>query len=249
MTKTRALVLALLLLPALAVADVSTSLRDGNAAATANDWPRVSALVDPLLTQQLGRTDLAEAHRLAGLAAFFTNRYDEAELHFLAYQRLELDGQLDPSVYPPEAISFFANVRQKHWSELRALRPKPKGSIWLALLPPIGQLQNGERTKAIVVGSALGVFAVANLTSYIVLRSWCTRVAGTLGNSATCDDDVNRYRSASTLRTVNLLAGIGVIASYVYGVYDGVSGYRRRTREMQAIPYVTGSSVGISLSW
>lgn len=245
--------LVLVALATLAHADASTTLRDGNTAASnassPEEWANVAALIEPLLAQQLSKPDQAEAYRLAGLAAFFTARYELADTYFFEYLKRELDGQLDPSTYPPEVVSFFARVRQNHYAELRALRPKPKGSIWLSLLPPIGQFQNGEKVKGIVVGSALGAFLVTSIASYVVLRNWCTQVAGSSGSSATCDDGGDRYRSAQTLQTVNLVAGIGFAAMYVYGLYDGVTGYRRRTREMAAMPMITGSTVGVSIAW
>ncbi|HET7503254.1 MAG TPA: hypothetical protein VFK02_19675, partial [Kofleriaceae bacterium] len=79
----------------------SAALRDGNTAAMAGDWQRVAQLVNPLLRQELSIPDLAEAHRLAGLAAFFQLRSADAEAHFLAYLRIDLDGRLDPALYPP----------------------------------------------------------------------------------------------------------------------------------------------------
>lgn len=80
--------------------DASTSelLRQGNTAALAGDWPRVSQLVEPLLQRALAATDLAEAHRLAGLAALFQQHDDAAERHFLAYLRLAPTGRLDPAI-------------------------------------------------------------------------------------------------------------------------------------------------------
>ena len=249
----RAFALALVLIPAIAIADPSTTLRDANGAASSNDWARVQQLVGPLLAGQMSRTDEAEAHRLAGLAAFFTNRYDEADAQFLAYMKLELDGQLDPVVYPPEVIAFFVNVRQRHDAELRALRPKPKGSIFLSLLPPAGQFQNHQPTKGIVVGSLLGAFLTTQIVTYAVLSKWCTVDAGPSGSKATCDDSGNHASTANNLRTVNLLAGVGFVATYLYGVYDGVSTYRKRRREMSMMPYMTtsptSSTIGLSLSW
>src|SRR5262245_42539088 len=82
--------------PEAATSDV---LRDGNTAALAGDWPRVATLVDPLLGRRLAAADLGEAHRLAGIAAFFQQRNDQAEAHFLAYLRIDLDGRLDPALY------------------------------------------------------------------------------------------------------------------------------------------------------
>jgi hypothetical protein len=76
----------------------SDVLRDGNTAALAGDWQRVADLVDPLLREQLPVADLAEAHRLAGIAAFFAQRAASAEQHFVTYLRIEPDGRLDPAL-------------------------------------------------------------------------------------------------------------------------------------------------------
>lgn len=219
----------------------SEALRDGNAAAMAGDWLRVAQLVDPLLTSQLQPADLAEAHRLAGLAAFFQGQKATAEAQFLAYLRIDLDGQLDPALYPPEAVIFFNDVKTKHKSELRARRPKSKRYWILNLVPPFGQFQNGHRTKGFILGGTIAAMAIGNATSFFVLRSWCTEVIGDGGSSVTCDDSKDRVRSANQLRTVNIVTGIGLILSYAYGVYDGVQGYRRRTRETAVQPFVSAS--------
>src|SRR5262249_9194430 len=68
--------------PAPASSDPAVVLREANTAATGGDWARVSALLAPLLQRQLEQADLAEAHRLAGLAAFFANQTQLAEQHF-----------------------------------------------------------------------------------------------------------------------------------------------------------------------
>jgi hypothetical protein len=243
----RSAALALCAMTALASAqpaDPSASLHDANAAATAGDWARVSALVDPLLARQLAHADLAEAHRLAGLAAFFAEHTAEAEAHFLAYLKLELDAQLDPALVPPEAVTFFNDVKVRHAAELRALRPPPKRYWILNAFPPFGQLQNGERTKAIVLGSALGAFAIANVTSFFVLRSWCTTTSGPNGTGASCDTTVDHSHASASLRTLNIASGIGFLATYAFGVYDGVVGYRRRTREHYLAPYASSSNDG-----
>lgn len=217
----------------------SDVLRDGNAAATAGDWATVDKLVQPLLAQQLASADLAEAHRLAGLAAFFKGDKPTAEHNFLSYLRIDLDGQLDPTLYPPEVITFFSNVKAKHNAELRARRKQPKRSWLLTLLPPLGQIQNGEPTKAFLVGGIMGAFLIGNVSSFFILRSWCTQVSGDEGSSLTCDDSKDRANAASQLRTINIVTGVGLILSYAYGVYDGVQGYRRKTREQRIQPFVT----------
>lgn len=225
------------------------TLLDANEAASSGDWPRVAAIVDPLLRgASLSKADRAEAFRLAGLAAYFQQQPDRADTLFFEYLRNDLEGRLDPALYPPDVVSFFETVKIRHAAELRALRPKQKRYLVLNLLPPWGQFQNGERTKGWVIAGALGTFAVANATSFFVLRSWCTRVTGFGGSSATCD---GHESGAKRLAVVNVLSGIGLIGTYIYGVYDGVRGHRRHNRAERAYgPYVTVSNestlVGVS---
>jgi hypothetical protein len=221
-----------------AAADPASALRDANAAATAGEWERVQSLADGLLgpsQAELAPTDRAEADRLAGLASFFLQRKAAAETYFVAYLKLDLDGHLDPAVYPPEVVNFFNEVRARHAGELHAVRPQPKRYWPLALLPPVAQFQNGERVKGIVVGSLLGALLATNITTYFVLRSWCHNPG------STCDaSGKNHFRSAETLSGVNALTGVGFILTYAYGVWDGVRGYRRRSVELA--PYMNATS-------
>jgi len=236
----------------------SDALREANDAAAAGDWARVSALVDPLLAPLLDPrfdprlapspsrgalppADLAEAHRLSGIAAFYQQRRNAAEAHFLAYLKIDLDGRLDPALYPPEVVGFFDEVRTKHQAELRARRPKARRYWLLNLIPPGGQIQNREIGKAWVIGSLLGAFVVGNVTTYLVLRSWCTQVSGDRGSSVTCDEGTDHARTASTLRVLNIVSGVGLIATYFFGAYDGAAGYRRQT---PARPYLAGVAGG-----
>jgi hypothetical protein len=219
--------------------DPAATLRDANTAATQGEWDRVSQTVEPLLAQSLEPADLAEAHRLAGLAAYFHGNKPLAESHFLAYLRLDLQGHLDPALYPPEVTSFFDDVRVRHAAELRARAPHAKRRWYLTLVPYAAQEQNGDRTKGIVLASLVGAFAITNVTTYFVLRSWCH------DQGSTCDaSGTNHFHAAQRLQTVNVVAGLGLIATYLYGVYDGVSGYRRRDREQSFAPYATSTNTG-----
>jgi hypothetical protein len=219
--------------------DPAAALRDANAAATAGEWDRVAATVDPLLAHSLGPADLGEAHRLAGLAAFFHNQRDAAEFHFLAYLRLDLQGHLDPALYPPEAVNFFEGVRARHAAELRARAPKGKRYWVVAPIPVASQIQNGERTKGIVIGSLIGAFAITNVTTYLVLRSWCQDTGSTCDKTGT-----DHYKAAQNLSSVNVASGIALIAVAAYGVYDGVVGYRRRSRQLTLEPYANPTTSG-----
>jgi hypothetical protein len=115
------------------------------------------------------------------------------------------------------------------------------------LLPPLAQLQNGERGKGVAIGSLLGTFAIVNLTSFLVLRSWCDEQVGPAGASAGCDRDANRNAAAATLRSLNLAAGVGLIATYLYGVYDGVRGYRRTRLSTTLAPYATSTNMSATV--
>lgn len=235
-----ALLLALALLavaaPAHADTDAAEILGRANSAATAGDWAEVSRALQPLGRPgtELADSDRAELYRLSGLVAFFEHRLEDADSAWLAYLRLDLDGRLDPSTVPPEAIAFFEDVRARHGAELRALRPKvaPARRSWvLNLLPPVGQIQNREPVRAWLFGGALVALIGANLGSYAILRSWCSE------SDATCDG----HRSgARTLRVVNLVSGVGAIATYILGVVDGFRGQRRR----MAVQVTSGSQGG-----
>lgn len=212
----------------------SEVLRSSMDAATAGDWGKVSQMIETLLRGQLGQAELAEAHRLAGLAAFFQGRKSDAERHFLAYLQLDLDGQLDAALYPPDVIVFFTDVKAKNNAELRARRPKQKRYAFISVLPPAAQFQNGDNTKGAILATALTLFGATNLVTYGLLNSWCD-------DDRTCDSNGrDRTSAAGKARVVNLVSGIGFVLTFAYGVFDGVSGYRRDTRE-RATAYVSSS--------
>ena len=230
----------------------SAALREANDAATQGDWSKVDALVQPLLARQLDRADLAEAYRLAGIAALFADppRRDVAESHFLAYLKIDFDAHLDPALYPPEVVTFFNEVRARHSPELEATRPKKRYAV-LALLPPFGQFQNGDRTKGWVITGLFGTLAIADVTAFLLRRRWCTHVTSPSGNSSyVCD---GHYDGARTARTVQIATTLGLLITYVYGVYDGVRGYRRESRERALAPYASptnqGAVIGVQMKF
>ena len=218
--------------------DPATILRAADAEGAAGDWQRAGALVASLDLAHLDRADLAEARRLRGLAAFFAGDTAAADRELYAWLQLDLDARLDPAVTPPEAVTFFEGVRTRHEAELRALRPKHKTSA-LNLLPPLGQFQNGDRTKGwIIAGTGVALLAV-DLGSYAMLRHWCSSA------DLTCDDGGNRVGSSRTMREVNLISGSALVALYVYGVVDGYWNYRSPHRELLVVPSDGGAQVMI----
>lgn len=220
---------------------LAADLEAATAAAEARDWPAVIALVTAItLDERADRRDRAEAHRLRGLAAFAGGDQVGAETHFLAYLKLDLDGALDPVNDTPEAIAFFAGVKQRHAAELRALRPRPRASFALNLLPPAGQFQNREPTKAWVLAAGGTALLATNLGTYVALRRWCDEA------DDTCGDHTD---GARIVRAVNLVSGAALIGLYLYGVYDGVKHYRRTPRAGVApLAFSTAGGGGLGIS-
>ena len=169
-----------------------------NAAATAGEWSRVDPRSSqPLLGAQLAAADLAEAHRLAGLAAYFQQRaLVAADPHFLAYLRDRSRWRTSiRSLYPPEVVTFFQRRQMSSTrAELRARRPKAQALLrYCILIPPGGQFQNGDRTKAYVIGGLLGSVrdgesSPPSRPAFVVHRAG----AANGGSSATCDEGNDR---------------------------------------------------------
>jgi hypothetical protein len=90
----------------------------------------------------------------------------------------------------------------------------------------------------------LGAFLVVNLTTYAYLRMWCNHTDGSSGGAYTCDEDGEHTAAARRLRPFNVGSGIAFLLTYTYGVYDGVRGYRRHSREQAMRPFVDAGSGG-----
>jgi hypothetical protein len=216
-------------------ADPADVLVDASAALGSGDHRRAAALAGQIARDRrpIERKDRAEAWRVLGLAEYALGRRAEAEAAFYACLRLHPDARLDPVLVPPDVIHFFEEVRARHKAELDALRPRPKRRRWFMLnfAPPGGQLQNGETTKAWIIGSAGAALVATNITTYVFLRRWC----GSAGGSSTCDDAPSTD-AARTMQIVNLASGVGALGLYAYSVIDGLRGYRQRNEEAAPAP-------------
>lgn len=193
------------------------------------------------------RQDRAEAYRIYGLALFFLDKRGLAEKALLSYLKLEPNAHLDPAQAPPEALVFFADVRARHAATIAASRPKPRRKMhwYLNLAPPFGQFQNGHRGKAWLIAVAGTLSLAMNVTTFLVLRSWCD------GATGVC----TREDSARKLEVVNLASGVAAIGLYAYGVLDGFHHYRRIRRQerrgfrMAITPETGGARLTLSASF
>jgi hypothetical protein len=212
---------------ATAPATPAGALEAASAALQAGDFGQAASLAGPVArgtaagAAGLARADRAEAWRLLALSLYFLGRADGAEAAFLEYLKLDVDAHLDPALVPPEALTFFEDVRTRHASELARYRPRPRRSLLPALLPPLGQFQNGDHLKGWIIGGAELALLTTNLTSYMLLRRWCDT------EDQTCAGHVNDARTA---RTVNIVSGVALLGVVAYGIVDGVIGHRRQAR-------------------
>ena len=221
----------------------TTLLIEAGVAADQGDWPTVIARASPVAHDPRQRVaDRAEAHRLLGLAAYAQGRVDDADRELFAYLRLDLDGHLDPHLYPPETVAYLESVRARHAGELRALRPRPPRTVLVNFLPPFGQFQNGERTKGWILAGLGGGLLAANVATYVIVRRWCDEDDGT------CEvDGRSRRETADGLLTINHVAGAAAIAVYAYGVIDGFRQYRRRPAVIVA-PVASGEGAMLGVA-
>lgn len=215
--------------PSRSLADI---LADAQRALDAGEYQQVIEQIKPMLQRgpqddpariAADRSDRAEAWRLYGLALFYLERYEPARIAFFEYLKLDVDARLDPSLVPPEVVAFFEDVRARNAAELRKYRPKPRRrrSWALNLVPPAGQFQNGDPKKGWLIAGVGSAALISNLTTYLVLRSWCDPDTGVCRSGGE-----SREGQAKVLRTINLTSGAVFVGVLAYGVIDGFIGYR-----------------------
>lgn len=216
------------------------------AAVDDKDWERVVVLIGDVPTDpNVSSADHAESHRLLGIAEFYRQRYDNAEAHFHAYLRIELDGQLDIGLHSPDVVQFFDNVKAKHAAELRSLRPRTRRWAVLNFVPPAGQFQNRQHLKGWVLGGLGAALLATNISTYVMLDNWCNDV------DRTCESGMeSRAERARTMRKVNTATGVALIGLYIYGVVDGFRHYRRARATVTVTPVTVGihGGAGIGLT-
>lgn len=230
-------------------------IAEANASLEVGDFERAEVSVRAIIGRvAASKEERAEAFRILGLLKFNEQANAEARAAFLEYLRLNPDAHLDPAMVTPEAITLLEDVRARNLAELDAYRQKPekKRYLLLNLVPAAGQIQNGERTKGILLASGMGLLLATNLGSYFTLKSYCDEVDRTCSSG-----DEDRTATARNLQSVNVLSGIGLLSLYAYSVVDGYLGYKRHSERQkgrdhmsfQVIPVPGSTSVAFRLSF
>jgi hypothetical protein len=153
----------------------------------------------------------AQAFRWLGIGLFLTNRPLGAETAFTELLRKDPKSRLDPTTTRPELVAFFENLRRQH-----LVRQRSERKLFWNFLPPVGQFQNEDNGKGWLILGVGIASAATTATSYALHRSWRQPYRGSK------HPDI-----APTLVIVNAISGGILIATYLYGVIDGLVGYNR----------------------
>jgi len=106
-------------------------------------------------------------------------------------------------------VAFFESLRHQQMAKQRSTR-----KMYWNFVPPVGQFQNDDNVKGWVL-LGVGVLAAATTATTFVLDAKWRRGNGTS----------DRPDTATNFRTVNAISGGILIATYLYGVFDGLIGY------------------------
>jgi hypothetical protein len=216
----------------------AAALRRGLEAFEYGQHAAAVAVLRPLIEGELlGGADRLQALRAYAVSQFLLGQRGAANGAFLLLLQGDANARLDPALVPPEAISFFEEVRVRNRAAIARVVRAQRLSAWPNLLPPLGQFQNRQPAKGwLVLGLEVGALAL-NLSTYFVARSMP-------GADGTVESE-SRFTTVKTLNSVGLLLVAGVV---VYGIVDGFYYYRARAALDTALaPSVTQGGGGLSV--
>lgn len=219
---------------------------------------------------------VVEAHRLLALSYLLQKKEVEAEQEATSLFLLRPTFQLDPIVDPPMAVSFFENVRKQHADKIVELRERAKKdaaaraieaervkrehaervyiertvehhSRLIATVPfGVGQLQNGQTTKAALFASGEILFGALSLGGYLALEQKYPVDPGTNKRYFPTGEE----NTARALIGLQLGAGIAFWATLAWGLIDAHVLFRRevvKTRELAQPPRGTKTSSSVTI--
>ena len=200
--------------------DAASSLKRVRASYEYGDIDDVVEWARPVAEGRLAATPMERAHalRYLGIGLYLTGRAPGAEAAFFELLRLRADSTLDPRTTRPDVVTFFEQVRARHADQIHAAARENNHKIFaLNFLPPVGQFQNGQRGKGLVLAGLELASLATTVTTYALLSHWQQ-------SDLTCDKSVG-YDTCHTIRTVNWVALGAFITAYGVGVLDALGNY------------------------
>jgi hypothetical protein len=176
---------------------------------------RLRPLVETRVLQD--RADQGEALRAYGISLYLVGARAGAERAFRDLLRVEPTARLDPAFVRPEVVDFFEAVRRRHRAEQNEIRRHSSSSA-PNLLPPWGQLRNGQRTKGFLILGGEALLLVTTVASFALLKSW----EGPAREFSGHED------AFAPLRAVNLISAAALAGLVIYGIADGYIHYWRQ---------------------
>jgi len=190
--------------------------------------------------QLTAEEDIVTAREMLGLCYFYIGREQQARKEFTALLYLRPGHRLDPFLIPPPAVAFFDRIRNEPRMKARlekiekerqaALEKKNKKpprtlvrrifferdrlrrSRLIAFLPfGLGQFQNGDSIKGILLATGGGLSLTANIVCYSLLVA----LANDNGNYAREDLDLARGLKIGQYVSLGIFA-----AGWIYGAID-----------------------------
>ena len=223
--------------------DAASSLKRVRASYEYGDIDDVVEWARPVAEGRLPGTAAERAHalRYLGIGLYLTGRAPGAEAAFFELLRLRADSTLDPRTTRPDVVTFFEQVRARHADEIHAsARENNHKSFVLNFLPPVGQFQNGDRGKGLVLaGLEIASLATA-LTSYALLTHW-QKADYTFGN---------HQSDAYPMRAVHYVSWAAFFVTYGIGVLDAIGNYSNVPDEAPpTAPRVALTPSGLALTF
>jgi len=208
-----ALVLVLLLCRAAGADSISERLNRGASEFAYKNFANAAGILEKLLYPTLQLTaeeDIVTAREMLGLCYFYMGREQEARKEFTALLYLRPGHRLDPFLIPPPAVTFFDRIRNE--PRIFFERDRLRRSRLIAFLPfGLGQFQNGDSLKGILLATGGGLSLTANIVCYSLLVA----LANDNGNYAREDLDLARGLRIGQYVSLGIFA-----AGWIYGAID-----------------------------
>ena len=227
-----ALVLFILLAagsPAQAQRPEADLLSDLRASFRALEYARVERLARSAIEHfdQYSPPGLAEVHRVLGLTYFYQGLTDQAREQFEAALSLDAAAELDPLMVPPQAVSFYEELRRQaatgNASDASArylflYDPRPGAAVRSFLVPGWGQLYKDHDTKGVVLLGAWGLTAGGGVIAHLARR----QAHDSYESGIEPADIAARYDRFNRLHKLRNSLVLGAAAVWIYAAFDAL---------------------------